>query len=186
MQNDYTVRQLRVDESHMLFTKDGMFHKRFPSDQRLIRYYTLLVVQRAPNHIKEFNLLEQQISELIKNAVKHGNHNNRSKFVDVWYNYSMESAHLIVQDEGDGFQNIEAWNKFNEKRIELLRANNFEELMNFISFRTERSDEYDGGNAMFAAVEYWNSGVIFNNKHNSVAVKRVYRKKRQSIKIPGR
>ena len=50
----------------------NMLKKEFPSDFRQIRYFTLLIVQSAPTEIKELNLLEQQISEVIKNAVKHG------------------------------------------------------------------------------------------------------------------
>ena len=62
-----------VERDSPLFQKKGMFHKKFASDFRQISYYTLVVVQKAPPEIKEINLLEQQISELIKNAVKHGN-----------------------------------------------------------------------------------------------------------------
>ncbi len=70
------AKKIIVDESNKLFDKKGMFHKNFVSDFRQIRYFTLLVVQKAPPEIKEINLLEQQISEIIKNAVKHGNHND--------------------------------------------------------------------------------------------------------------
>ena len=65
--------ELRSDEKDPLFDKTNMLYKEFESDYRQIRYYTLLIVQSAPLEIKEINLLEQQISEVIKNAVKHGN-----------------------------------------------------------------------------------------------------------------
>ena len=63
------VKEILVDENSVLFDKTGMLHKEFPSDFRQIRYFTLLIVQQAPPDIKEINLLEQQISEIIKNAV---------------------------------------------------------------------------------------------------------------------
>lgn len=67
------IKELRVDGNDPLFDKTGMLYKEFPSDFRQIRYFTLLIVQSAPLEIKGINLLEQQISEIIKNAVKHGN-----------------------------------------------------------------------------------------------------------------
>jgi len=93
-------KKIRVDGNSPLFDTNGMFHKTFPSDFRQIRYFTLLVVQKAPGEIKEINLLEQQISELIKNAVKHGNKSDPRKNVQVWFQFSEDSARLIVQDEG--------------------------------------------------------------------------------------
>ena len=73
------IKELKVDEKSPLFDKTGMLYKEFPSDFRQIRYFTLLIVQSAPLEIKGINLLEQQISEIIKNAVKHGNRCNPSK-----------------------------------------------------------------------------------------------------------
>lgn len=84
----------------------------------------------------------------------------------VWFSFSKESAHLVVEDEGEGFKGIEKWNKFNRKRSELFEARNFEDMAEYISYRTEESDAFDGGNALFAAVEYWDGGVIFNDKRN--------------------
>lgn len=67
------IKELRADGKDPLFDKENMLYKEFPSDFRQIRYFTLLIVQSAPLEIKEINLLEQQISEVIKNGVKHGN-----------------------------------------------------------------------------------------------------------------
>ena len=64
------IKELRSDDNDPLFDKTNMLYKEFPSDFRQIRYFTLLIVQSAPVEIKEINLLEQQISEVIKNAVK--------------------------------------------------------------------------------------------------------------------
>jgi len=177
------IKEIRVDEGSQLFDKTNMFYKEFPSDYRQIRYFTLLIVQSAPLEIKEINLLEQQISEVIKNAVKHGNKNNPEKKVHVWYSFSPIHAHLIVEDEGEGFKDLEKWNDFNRKRLECLAQSNFDELGNFVSFRTLKSDDTDGGNALFAALEYWNGGFIYNKKRNCVAMLKSFPQKRHGISI---
>jgi len=164
------AKEIRIDENSPLFDKTDMLHKEFPSDYRQIRYFTLLIVQSAPPDIKEINLLEQQISEIIKNAVKHGNKCNPEKKVRVWYSFSSTHAHLIVEDEGEGFKDLEKWNEFNRKRLACLTDQNFEALADYVSFRTKTSDDNDGGNALFAALEYWNGGFVFNQKRNCVAM----------------
>lgn len=177
------LKQIKINENSPSFNKDGMFYKEFPSDFRQIRYFTMLIVQKAPHEIMEINLLEQQISEIIKNAVKHGNKNDPAKKVKVWYNFTTDKAHIIVEDEGEGFQELEKWNTFNKKRIECFMEENLEELGNYVSYRTEMSDEHDGGNALFAAIEYWNDGVVFNNKRNAVAVSKTFPQRRHSINL---
>ena len=170
-------KELRSDENDPLFDKTNMLKKEFPSDFRQIRYFTLLIVQSAPTEIKELNLLEQQISEVIKNAVKHGNHCDSNKTVTVWYSFSATHAHIIVQDEGEGFQDLEKWNEFNKKRLECLHNNDLMSLSNYVSFRTKESDSQDGGNALFAALEYWNGGFVYNGKKNAVAMLKKYQQK---------
>ena len=177
----HDFKDLTINENHPMFDRTGMFYKEFPSDFRQIRHFTLLIVQKAPPEIKEINLLEQQISEIIKNAVKHGNRNNPDKKIRVWFSFSTTHAHVVVEDEGEGFQGIEEWNQFNRQRVEAFQAQNFDDLGNFVSFRTNRSDEHDGGNAMFAAVEYWNDGVVFNQKRNAVAVGKTFPQRRPGV-----
>ncbi len=169
---------IQIDGASPLFDTEGMFYKEFPSDYRQIRYFTLLIVKKAPPEIKEINLLEQQISELIKNAVKHGNKCDESKMVKVWYEFDLDRARVVVEDQGEGFTDLERWNEFNRRRLECLRSQNFEKLADYVSFRTAKSDENDGGNAMFAALEYWNRGVCFNAKKNAVAVMKKFPKRR--------
>ncbi|HOF11428.1 MAG TPA: ATP-binding protein [Treponemataceae bacterium] len=181
---DY-FKELRSDENDSLFDKTNMLYKEFPSDFRQIRYFTLLIVQSAPLEIKERNLLEQQISEVIKNAVKHGNECDINKKVRVWYSFSATHAHLIVEDEGEGFQDLEKWNEFNRKRLECLHNQNFEELAEFVSFRTPKSDDHDGGNALFAALEYWNGGFVYNKKRNGVAMLKKFVQRRLGVSIDG-
>jgi len=179
------VKELKADGNNPLFDKTNMLYKEFPSDYRQIRYFTLLIVQSAPLEIKEINLLEQQISEIIKNAVKHGNGCDINKKVRVWYSFSSTHAHLIVEDEGSGFQEIDKWNDFNRKRLECLYQQDFEHLGSYVSFRTARSDEQDGGNALFAALEYWNGGFVYNDKRNGVAMLKKYPQRRHGITIDG-
>lgn len=175
--------RIEIDNNHALMEKEGMFYKEFPSDFRQIRYFTLLIVQKAPPEIREINLLEQQISELIKNAVKHGNKRDPEKLVKVWYNFSEENARIIIEDEGEGFTAIKTWNEFNVKRNDCLNNEDYESLAEYVSFRTESSDENDGGNAMFAALEYWNEGVVFTEKANCVAVGKTFPKKNTGIEL---
>jgi hypothetical protein len=179
------IKELRADGSDPLFDKTNMLYKEFPSDFRQIRYFTLLIVQSAPLEIKEINLLEQQISEIIKNAVKHGNECDLNKKVRVWYSFSSTHAHLIVEDEGSGFKDLEKWNDFNKKRLECLYQQDFEHLGSYVSFRTTKSDEQDGGNALFAALEYWNGGFVYNEKRNGVAMLKKYPQRRHGISIDG-
>jgi hypothetical protein len=173
------AKQIEINGKSSLFDTSGMFYKEFPSDYRQVRFFSLLIVQKAPAEIKEINLLEQQISELIKNAVRHGNKNDPAKKIRVWASFSKDHAHLIVEDEGEGFQNLEDWNEFNQKRTECFEKQNFEELERYFSYRTPESTENDGGNALFAAVEYWNGGVVFNDKRNAVAVYKSFNKKKR-------
>ena len=179
------IKELRVDENDALFDKTNMLYKEFPPDFRQIRYFTLLIVQSAPLEIKEINLLEQQISEVIKNAVKHGNKCDINKKVSVWYSFSPTHAHLIVEDEGEGFKDLEKWNEFNRKRLNCLHDQNYEDLANYVSFRTLDSDDQDGGNALFAALEYWNGGFVFNEKRNGVAMLKKFQQKRIGIVTEG-
>ncbi|HTP57898.1 MAG TPA: ATP-binding protein [Spirochaetia bacterium] len=172
-----------VDEANELFDKTGMFFKKFPSDFRQIRYFTLVIIQKAPPELKEINLLEQQISELIKNAVKHGNRKDPSKSVHVWFSFDESSARIIVQDEGEGFKRLEEWNEFNRRRNDCFKKQDFESMAQFVSFLTPESDDHDGGNALFAAVEYWDAGLVFNAKKNCVAAAKRFPLKRHGIAL---
>lgn len=165
-------RGIEVDSGSPLFDKAGMFHKEFHIDFSQIRRLANLISRKAPPEVRELNMLEQQVSELIKNAVKHGNRNDKEKAVRIWFSFSVNHAHVIVEDEGSGFADIERWNEFYRNKIECYRNQDYERMMNYLAFRTEESDEYDGGNALFAAVEYWNEGVVFNDARNAVAVRR--------------
>jgi hypothetical protein len=185
MEQENEAHQTHIEsrDDHELFQKDDLVFKKFPSDYRQVRYFALLLVQKAPPEIKEINLLEQQICELLKNAIKHGNKNQLEKQVSVWYNFSAESAHLIVQDEGEGFQNLDHWNEFNKRRLECLHSQDFEALADYVSYQTEDSDPDDGGNALFAALEYWDGGIAFNSKRNAIAVYKKFTRRRFGVRL---
>jgi hypothetical protein len=168
-------KEILIDGGHELFSRDGMNYTVFASDYQQIRYYTLLLIQHSRPKSDERLLLEQQVSEIIKNAVKHGNDCDPAKQVKVWYKFSSTEARLIVEDEGPGFQDIEKWNLFNTKRQQYIDKEDFVGLMNYVSWKTKKSDKYDGGNAMFAALEYWNKGVVYSGKRNAVAVGKKFR-----------
>lgn len=168
------VRQLIVDGNSPLFDRRGMYFKEFNIDLTHVRRLANLIAQRAPSHLRDINILEQQISELLKNAVKHGNRNDKGKSVKIWFRFTDETARLIVEDEGDGFTDLERWNEFYRAKIECYRKQDFERMMEYLTFRTDRSADDDGGNAMMAAVEYWNDGVVFNTARNAVAVMRSF------------
>jgi anti-sigma regulatory factor (Ser/Thr protein kinase) len=174
--------EIKQDNSSPLLDKKGLRYKEFSSNYKQIRSYTHRLIRSAPSVIREFNLLEQQVSELIKNAVKHGNKNEVRKKVRVWYKFNTKTVRLIVEDEGNGFKDLEKWNVFNRKRLECIENGNFEALGNYLSFRSAESDHRDGGNALFAALEYWNAGIVFNEKRNTMAVKRIFHKKKSTFK----
>jgi len=166
------IKTIIVDETHPLFNRDKMLYKEFSSDYRLIRYYTKILIQKAPPAIKNYNLMEQQISEIIKNAIKHGNKKDPSKIIKVWYLFKPEEVRLIVEDQGRGFTDIEKWNDFHKKKDECFYSGNFIKMAEYVSYKGKNSSDEDGGNALFAAVEYWNMGVIFNDRRNAVAIGR--------------
>jgi hypothetical protein len=168
------MTEIVIDGKSPLFDTRGMAYREFPSEFYKIRYYTLTIVGSAPPRIKEFNLLEQQISELIKNAIAHGNKNDPVKHVKVWYDFTREYAHLIIEDEGEGFKEINYWNEFNRKRLDCIKRGDLDALLDYISFHTENSGERDGGNALFAALEYWEEGVVFSESLNKIAVKKMF------------
>ncbi len=170
------IRKLIVDENSPYFNTDGMKYREFPSIFKQIRNYATIVAFDAPEEFRLGNLLEQQISELIKNAVVHGNKKDPKKKVRVWWEFNKEKkmARVIVEDEGEGFKNLEDWNRFQEQRMKCFLEGRFDEMMKYLSYRTPESTELDGGNALFAAVEFWNGGMIYNNKKNKVVAVKFY------------
>ena len=167
------VRKLIVDEQNELFDAQGMRKIIFPSDFTRIREYSAVVLKDCPDMFQEGNLLEQQLSEIIKNGIKHGNRCDPSKRLTLWYDFR-KRVRFIVEDEGDGFADLEAWNDFYRKRQEALHAQDFDAFLAMASYRGPKSDDTDGGNSLIAALEYWNGGMIYNKARNKVGVVRWY------------
>lgn len=165
------VRKLIVDEYNELFEAQGMKYVEYPGDYLRVREYAAQILKECPVEYREENLLEQQLSELIKNGIKHGNRKDKSKKIRIWYDFR-NRARFIVQDEGEGFRELEEWNKFYRKRQEALHDNDFDTFLSLASYRGPRSDEDDGGNSLIAALEYWNGGMIYNKGRNKIGVQR--------------
>jgi len=167
--NSLIVRQLIVDERNELFDAQGMKYAEFPSEYLRIREYSTKVLAECPPAFLEENLLEQQLSELIKNGIKHGNRCDSSKKLKVWYDLR-KRARFIVEDEGDGFADLDEWNDFYRRRQTALFENDFDDFLRLASYRGPRSTEDDGGSSLIAALEYWNGGMIYNEAHTKVGV----------------
>jgi hypothetical protein len=165
------VRKLIVDEHNELFDAQGMRYIEFPSDYSRVREFTARVLNDCPKEFLEGNLLEQQLSEIIKNGIKHGNKRDPSKKLKVWYDFR-KRVRFIIEDEGEGFKNLDAWNEFYKKRQMALFQEDFTTFLDLASYRDSDSDSEDGGNSLIAALEYWNGGMIYNTRKNKVGVVR--------------
>jgi hypothetical protein len=165
------VRKLIVDEHNELFDAIGMKYLEFPGEYRAIRSYCKIILKDCPAEFLEGNLLEQQLSEIIKNGIKHGNKCDPRKKIKVWYDLR-KRVRFIIEDEGMGFTGIDEWNEFYRKRQEALHARDFDLFFNLASYRGPDSDEEDGGNSLIAALEFWNGGMIYNERKNKIGVVR--------------
>jgi hypothetical protein len=165
------VRKLIVDERNELFDAQGMRRLEFSSDFERVREYAALVLTDCPESFKEGKLLEQQLSEIIKNGIKHGNRCDPAKRLRVWFDFR-KRVRFIVEDEGEGFKELDAWNDFYRRRQEALFREDIDAFLSLASYRGPRSDDDDGGNSLVAALEYWNGGMIYNGARNKVGVVR--------------
>ncbi|MBL8968107.1 MAG: ATP-binding protein [Spirochaetaceae bacterium] len=165
------IRKLIVDERNELFDAQGMRLAVFPSVYERIRDYAAEILADCPAAFREGTLLEQQLSEILKNGIKHGNRRDPRKKLRVWYDVR-KRARFIVEDEGEGFLELDAWNEFYRRRQTALHEEDFDTFLGMAGYRGPRSDEEDGGNSLIAALEYWNGGMIYNAARNKVGVVR--------------
>ncbi len=163
-----------VDDNSPIWNITDMQYKEFPSDILKLKEYTEDILQNTTVSYRDNMIFKLQISEFIKNCIRHGNKFDKSKKVKIWYNIDEDSATFIFEDEGEGFKDLEKWNEFNKKRLEYLSKEDILNALKYASFKTENSSENDGGNFLFSALEYWDSGVIFNNKRNKIYVKKYF------------
>lgn len=167
----FVVRKLIVDEHNELFDAQGMRYAEFPSEYGRIRDYAAATLKDCPEAFLEDGLLEQQLSEIIKNGIKHGNGSDPAKKLRVWFDLR-KRARFIVEDEGEGFTDLDAWNDFYRRRQLALYRQDFDEFLELASYRGPKSGPDDGGNSLFAALDYWNGGMIYNAARNKVGVVR--------------
>jgi len=171
VQNLFIVRKLIVDDRNELFEAQGMRYVELASDLTKVRQYASQILADCPELFLEGNLLEQQLSEILKNGIKHGNHSDTKKILKVWYDFR-KRVRFIVEDEGAGFKNLEAWNEFFRQRQTALFQQDFDSFLSMASYRGPHSDDSDGGNSLIAALEYWNGGMIYSGRRNRVGVVR--------------
>jgi hypothetical protein len=165
----FIARKLIVDDRNDLFDARGMKQVEYASDLSKVRRYASEILSECQEDFLEDNLLEQQLSELIKNAIKHGNGSKPEKKVKVWYDFRGR-ARFIVEDEGNGFTNLDSWNEFFYLRQKALYEQDFDTFLSLANYRGPHSDETDGGNSLIAALEYWNGGIVYSGKKNKVGV----------------
>ena len=162
-------RFLLVDEDHRLFDTDGLKYVEFCSDYNQIRFYSLILTQSLPEDVREGRIMEQQVSEIVKNAIKHGNRGDIKKKIRIWYEWK-DRVRYIVEDEGAGMYNMDEWNNFNRRRRKALLENDMEEMFSLLAYKSDRSEENDGGNSLFAGLEFWDEGMLYNAKRNKIVV----------------
>jgi serine/threonine-protein kinase RsbW len=162
-------RFLLVDEENVLFDTKGMRYVEFHSDYNQIRFYSLIITQSLSAEFRFDRVMEQQVSEVVKNAIKHGNRGDVLKRVRIWYEFETR-VRYIVEDEGIGMYNLDEWNAFNRRRRNALAKKDMEELLSLLTYKSDRSEEHDGGNSLFAGLEFWDEGMLYNAKKNKIVV----------------
>ncbi len=167
----FIPKKLIIDDRNELFDARGMKRIEFPSMYDRIHQYTEQVLSDAPQAFREGNLLHQQLSEIIKNGIRHGNKCDPDKKIRVWYDLR-KRARFIVEDEGAGFTRLEEWNSYFYKRQYALYMEDFDTFLELASYRGPESTPEDGGNSLIAALEYWNGGMIYSAARNKIGVVR--------------
>jgi len=165
------IKQININENSTLFEKAGLQCKTF--------YVGIVQIQKVMQTLfagvrmekEEQEHLEHQVYEILKNAVKHGNKGKWWKPLKIWYRINESAAHFIIEDKGKGFQQLEQWNELFKQRAICYQQKDRQNLKKYRAFRTEASDKSDRGTALFSAIEYWNGGIVFNEKRNTVAIK---------------
>jgi anti-sigma regulatory factor (Ser/Thr protein kinase) len=165
--------ELVCDEHSPLFDVSEMHYMEVRSELASVRNVagSVLGELEFKDRLTESDLviLSEQISEILKNAVLHGNKQDQRKKVMIWYRLTDKFFKLIVGDEGEGFTNLEEWNAFNKKRNEALKKGDMEEMLKYVQYKGPHSTAEDGGNSLFAAIEYWDSSLVYNARRNKVA-----------------
>ncbi|MBU1077276.1 MAG: ATP-binding protein [Spirochaetes bacterium] len=162
--------ELVIDNNTELWLVTDMEHDIFPSDINKVGEYTDAATECVRENIsgEDFQVLQHEVSELIINAVTHGNKNDLGKIIRLWYSFKDDSYKFIIEDQGAGFQDLEKWNDFNRKRNHAIQSKDMHLMKEYAFYRSETDDTGKGGSTLFGALEYWDSGVIFSNKRNKI------------------
>ncbi len=166
-------RYLIIDDQAELLDTSKLQYKEFQSDYNQIRFYTFMLMQHLPDSLYDDQLFMQQVGEIMKNAIRHGNRGVINKRVKVWFEVS-DRVHLVFEDEGKGFTNLDDWNSFNHERMQAFETGDFERASELLNYRHGDSQADDGGNALVAALNYWDEGLLYNSNKNRVAVVRKF------------
>lgn len=168
--------ELIIDNNTELWLVSDMEHDIFPSDINKIVEYTETVIKPTSGKISsdDFQVLHHEVSELIINAIKHGNKNDVNKIIRLWYKFQDDCYKFIIEDQGEGFKDLEKWNEFNRERNRAIQIKNIKLMEKFALYRPEGSDNTKGGSTFFGALQYWDSGVIFNSKRNKIVTMKYF------------
>jgi serine/threonine-protein kinase RsbW len=168
------ANELIIDEYSLLFDTTGMQEFRYPSNIEKIRYYALQVLGTVLQHDQSLSyLLEYNVSEMIKNAIRHGNLCQVDKEVIIYSETTPQYFRIIVQQKGQGFLNLEEWNRYYRKRTHAFETCDIDKMIEYACYSSENSKDDDGGNALIAALEFWDSGLVFDKERTSVAALKI-------------
>lgn len=168
------ANELIVDENSLLFDTAGMKHYTFPSDISRMRDFAMEVLENLPQRYQALSfLLEYNVSELIKNAIRHGNNCDLSKQIFVHSEITSQYFRVIVTQQGRGFINLEDWNSYYRQRLQAFEICDVDKMIELACYASENSNEQDGGNALIAALDFWDSGLVFNHNRKSVSALKI-------------
>lgn len=168
------ANELIVDEQSLLFDTTGMKKYIYPSDISKMRDYAMEVLEHLPEKYQALSfLLEYNVSELIKNAIRHGNNCDISKEITIHSEITSQYFRIVVQQQGRGFMNLEDWNVYYRQRISAFETCNIDKMIELACYSSENSNEQDGGNALIAALDFWDSSLVFNKARNAVSALKI-------------
>lgn len=165
---EHSHTELVIDNFHPIWRTMKGDPLTYPSQMDKIRVFSREMTSPVPEGYEEKHLLTQQVSEIVKNAMRHGNKKNPKKHICVYREWKDNWFHIVVKDEGKGFLELEKWNEFNKKRLQAITNQDLDSFMSYAQWKGKDSTQEDGGNSLFAALEYWDSGIVFRSDRTTV------------------
>ena len=129
-----------------------------------LRLVFCFLVGNSDMHLKNFSLIEDA---------------PKSRNYELAAAYDLLPVNIIMPSD------IEEMALTMNGRKRKISKRDFMQLADYVSFRTKESDSQDGGNALFAALEYWNGGFVYNGKRNAVAMLKKYQQKFHNVNHDG-